>query len=83
MLLCAIPRPSKHASPPLNTHTAHYTIPLAGYPSLAQALTLLQSFKDTHRDALSIDGRLREIQCTDLIIILCITSPVVPLQDFC
>lgn len=40
MLWCTIPRPYKHANPPFNTHTTHYTISLAGYPRLAQALTL-------------------------------------------
>lgn len=48
MLLCAIPRPSKHANPPLSTNTPHYTILLVSYPRLAQALTLLLQFKDTH-----------------------------------
>lgn len=48
MLLCSIPRPSKHANPPLNTHTTHYTIPLASYPRLAHASTLLQRLKDAH-----------------------------------
>lgn len=40
MLLCDILRPSEHANPTLNTHITHYTISLAGYPGLAQALTL-------------------------------------------
>lgn len=44
MLLCSIPRPSKHANPPLNTLTTHYTFPLVSYPRLAQ--TLLQQLKD-------------------------------------
>lgn len=48
MLLCAIPRPSKHANPFLNTHATHYTISLARNPRLAHASTHFQRFKDIH-----------------------------------
>lgn len=58
MLLCSSPRPSPHAKHPLNMHTSHYTTWLC---QLAETCTGTTTQRST-------------MQCTDLILILCITS---------